>query len=54
MASFLILKLPHMYAGSHPNRGLKKDILAAKKGHVLLKNVLSKLNFQYDGNLYAN
>ena len=54
MASFLVLKLPHMYAGSHPNRGLKKDTLAAKKGHVLLKNVLFKLNFQDEGHLDSN
>ena len=54
VASFLVLKLPHTYAGPHPNRGLKKDILAAKKAHVLLKNVLFKLNFQDEGHLDSN
>ena len=37
MLSFLVLRLPHIYIGSHPNRGLKNHTLAAKNGDALLK-----------------
>ena len=46
MPSFLVLRLRRICAGSHPNRGFKKDTLAAKNGRVLLKNILFKLNLQ--------
>ena len=46
MPSSLVLKLRHTYAGSHPKRGLKKDPLAGKNGHVLLKIYFSSLIFK--------
>ena len=52
--SFLLLRLQHTYAGSHPNKDFKKDILAAKNGHFLLKNMLFKLSFQGEGHLDSN
>ena len=54
MPYFSVFRLRHNYAGSHPNRTLKKDILTAKNGHVLLKNILFKLNFQDEGQLDSN
>ena len=54
MPSFLVLRLQHTQAGTHPNRSLKKDTLAAKNGYVLLKNILFKLNFQDEGHLDSN
>ena len=51
MPSFIVFRLWHTYAGSRLNRVLKKDILAAKSVHALLKNILFKPNFDNECHL---
>ena len=41
-------------AHSHPNRGSKCMFKLLKNGHILIKNVLLKINFQDEGHLDAN
>ena len=43
-----------MYAHSHPNRGSKRMHSVWKNGHILLKNVLLKLNFLDGSYFYGN
>ena len=53
MPSFSVLYSWHTYALSHPNRGSKRSHYLLQNGHIWLKNVLFKLNFQDKGQLYA-
>ena len=45
---FSALRLWHTYAHLHPNKGSKKMYLQLKHGHILLINVLLKINFEYE------
>ena len=50
-ANHFFVKSWHPYAHSHPDRGSKctQDLL--KNGHILIKNVLLKINIQDEGHL---
>ena len=43
-----------MYALSHPHSGSKRSHYRLQDGHILLKNILLKFDFQKEGELYAN
>ena len=43
-----------MYALSHPHSGSKRSHYRLQDGHILRKNVPLKLDFQKEGQLYAN
>ena len=47
------LHLWYTYTHSHPSRGSKGRISGWKNCHILLKNVLLRLNFQDEGHFYA-
>ena len=51
---FLVLKLWHTYGHPHPNRGSKCTQNFLKDGHILIKNVLLKINIQNEGHLDAD
>ena len=53
MPSFSVLTFWHTYSHCHPNTGLKRTHYRLKNGHILLKNVFLKLNFQDKSRLYA-
>ena len=52
--SFPFLYWWHTYVLSHPNRGSKNTHYSLQNGHILLKTLILKLNFQDDGQLYVN
>ena len=54
MISFPVFYWWHTYALSHPNRGSKNMHYSLQNGHILLKTLILKLNFQDDGQLYVN
>ena len=47
MHSFSVLTLWHTYADSHPDNGSKRSHYGLENCHILLKNVLLKMNFQH-------
>ena len=54
MPSSQVLKLLQMCGHSHPNSGSKRTHCRQKNGHILLKNVLLKLNSKDEDYLYDN
>ena len=54
MPSFTVRTLWHRYAHSHPGIGSKGTHYLLKNGHILLRKVLLKLNFQDKIHLYVN
>ena len=54
MSSFTVLTLWYRYAHSHPDIGSKGTHHLLKNGHILLRKVLLKLNFEAEDHLYAN
>ena len=51
---FSVLTLWHSYPHSHPDIGSKETHYLLKNGHILLRKVQLKLNFQDEGHLYVN
>ena len=51
---FSVLTLWHSYPHSLPDIGSKETHYLLKNGHILLRKVQLKLNFQDEGHLYVN
>ena len=54
MPSFSDLTLWQTYSHSHANSCSKRTAYLLKNGHIFIKDVLLKLNFQDEGHLRAN